>query len=149
MFLPRPLLTEIHVAPEAAEQEANLNGDDPSAVARMIEYMYTSEDSDSDEDVHSADQQGSYDANGEESNHAKIWNNLQVYVLAEKYNVKGLGSLAQTKSTALKGSDWTMSCYANLVRLVYETTISPNRGLRDIVKEVYSRDIPKLQVIED
>ena len=104
----------------------------------MLQFMYTADYDDCEDDASDASKSSDY---------TKIKNNINVYALAEKYDVRGLDALSKAKVELFKDSnDWMTAPFADLAKLVYETTSSNNRGLRDVIKTICAREI--LQLLE-
>ena len=62
----------------------------------------------------------------------------KVYILAEKYIIGGLKSLALSKFRTLALQCWDTNDFLNVVSEVYTSTIDADRGLRDVVLEIIS-----------
>jgi len=62
-------------------------------------------------------------------------NNVLTYAIAEKYNVAGLKDISRSKFVSRKWSNWSHEL-PTVVKTVYESTPSSDRGLRDAVIEV-------------
>lgn len=59
--------------------------------------------------------------------------NIHVYSIADKYDIVGLKQAARLKFSLISHYMLGTDVYPQIIRLVYETTPSSDRGLRDIV----------------
>lgn len=66
-------------------------------------------------------------------------NNVLVYALADKYDVKELKNLAKAKFRSLSYGDWDDESVLRVLQMVYGTTPGTDSGLRDEILHVYSR----------
>ncbi|KAF2493690.1 hypothetical protein BU16DRAFT_527918 [Lophium mytilinum] len=103
---------------EGQECVVNLNHDNAYAVDALLRYAYS----------------GKCDIFAESvASSRKALHYVQTYAIGAKYEVTGLQNLAKDYLRPLieahGGEEWL----ADVIRLVYETTISTDRGLRDIV----------------
>ncbi|KAL8869760.1 MAG: hypothetical protein Q9174_004026, partial [Haloplaca sp. 1 TL-2023] len=72
-------------------------------------------------------------------------NNALVYALAEKYDIKDLKDASQKKFAALcLNGRWYDDDILATMRTVYSTTLAGDRGLRDSILTVYSRNHSQL-----
>ncbi|KAF2493692.1 hypothetical protein BU16DRAFT_590340 [Lophium mytilinum] len=101
---------------EGEEGVVDLSHDDPGAVKAMIHYAYTGNCA-------------AFD-NAEDSQQAQHW--IQVYAIGSKYDFLGLKTKAKVYVEPILENNWDKDWFADMIRLVYGTTIS-DRGLRDIV----------------
>lgn len=65
-------------------------------------------------------------------------NNVLVYALAEKYDIETLKTMSRQKFARCSQYYWANDDVLTLLQLVYETTPSTDRGLRDIMLDIYS-----------
>lgn len=63
-------------------------------------------------------------------------NNALTYALAEKYDIQGLKELAKHKFKLRSSSGWTEANLLTLLEVVYNTTPTTDRGLRDIMSTI-------------
>jgi hypothetical protein len=56
----------------------------------------------------------------------------QVYALADKYDIPALKILATTKFEALATDSWNTTDFPHSIKVMYESTPSDDRGLRDV-----------------
>lgn len=71
-------------------------------------------------------------------------NNIQVYALAEKYHIPELKLLAKSKFVGQVDSLLHVGNYPDIIKLVYESTPSSDRGLRDVITLACSGVIRKM-----
>ncbi|KAF2663659.1 hypothetical protein BT63DRAFT_460775 [Microthyrium microscopicum] len=62
-----------------------------------------------------------------------------VYALAEKYQIHGLKTLARQKFSAQLNHHWTSSEFPAAMAEVYTSTVEQDRGLRDLVVQVFRK----------
>ena len=102
-----------------------LEHDDPATVERMVTFFYTS----------------NYDS-GNPDNTTKnevgpiLMANTLVYSIADKYDIKGLKTLAQAKFENLAFAAWECKDFPAIVAEVFDTTPDSDLGLRDIVSQI-------------
>lgn len=58
--------------------------------------------------------------------------NTMVYVLAEKYDIPDLKTLAVKKVQYSLKRHWDIPCFTSALRYIYENSLSSDRGLRDV-----------------
>ncbi|KAI4120666.1 MAG: hypothetical protein LQ341_007518, partial [Variospora aurantia] len=144
---------------EAQEGTMDLSDDDPEALRRLLQYLYTADYTDKEatfwpDDLKSTRtelEQGeatlgtsTLDAArpcSEPSMVAKpveaAWNNMLVYALAEKYDIGILKDLAKCKFILCLAPEkwaspvWNAESLIRLVQTVYTSTPAGDRGLRD------------------
>ncbi|KAI9672634.1 MAG: hypothetical protein M1831_000069 [Alyxoria varia] len=63
----------------------------------------------------------------------------RVYALAEKYGIHGLKALAKAKFETLSSESWDDPGFLDAVEEVYTTTIEQDRGLRDVILQVFRK----------
>ena len=95
-----------------------LSDDDPDTVERMLSYLYCSD----------------YES-GEDSSSG--FNNARVYAIAEKYDIPLLKELAKERFVKWAEDNWSHRDFPAVAREVYESTLSSDRGLRDVVSRLY------------
>jgi hypothetical protein len=80
---------------------------------------------------------------------SRLLNNVIVYAIAEKYDIFELKELAKTKF--LNQADTLMSSndYPEVIRTIYKSTPSTDRGLRDIVSRVCVTQVRELMENQD
>ncbi|KAL8920629.1 MAG: hypothetical protein Q9208_006111 [Pyrenodesmia sp. 3 TL-2023] len=74
-------------------------------------------------------------------NASAITNNVLVYALAEKYDIPLLKALAKEKFMACSAFDWDEETLYTMLELVYSTTPTSDRGLRNIISDICSTHI--------
>ncbi|CZR53758.1 uncharacterized protein PAC_03639 [Phialocephala subalpina] len=146
--------------PESINKEISLEEDDPDTVERMLAYLYTSGYCDGDysgpaasvasrEEV-LADVLEDEERSGstsqpitEEQDNASattdepsLLNNVLVYAIAEKYGIAELKEMAKAKFQSQVGGLLSAKEFPEIIRELYRSTPSSDRGLRDIVSQV-------------
>ncbi|KAL9003595.1 MAG: hypothetical protein Q9188_003546 [Gyalolechia gomerana] len=76
-----------------------------------------------------------------------VWNNVQVYALAEKYDVQPLKSLAAKRFRAGVKGEWETDDILTVLAEVYTTTPSTDRGLREDMLHVCERYSDELMAL--
>lgn len=116
-----------------------LEEDDPDTVGRMLEYIYTlgycekekqsistpGESMEQDDTTATADDTG-----------VQLLNNVYVYAIADKYFIEGLKQMAKEKFQSQAESLLFVGQFAEIIRELYGSTMSSDRGLRDIVSRI-------------
>jgi speckle-type POZ protein len=98
----------------------DLPEDEPSIVNAMLQYLYTFD----------------YNYAVDEKQDPLAVAHAKVYALADKYDIGPLKTVAGTKFKAAAELLAETPHFLQAIRLVYETTPSEDRGLRDITVEV-------------
>lgn len=65
-----------------------------------------------------------------------LLNNVHVYAIAEKYFIEGLKEMAKAKFRSQAESLLTVNEFPEIIRELYRSTPSSDRGLRDIVSQI-------------
>ncbi|KAF2493693.1 hypothetical protein BU16DRAFT_464682, partial [Lophium mytilinum] len=99
----------------------DLSHDDSYAVGAMIRYAYG----------------GQYGPAENPDPDEQALHHVHVYAIASKYNIPGLQAMAKDCLKTLADAHWDKDWFADIIRSVYETTISTDRGLRDVVLHVF------------
>ncbi|PYH75321.1 hypothetical protein BO82DRAFT_324270 [Aspergillus uvarum CBS 121591] len=134
--------------------------DDPRIVAKMIDYLYCADYEDCYESPIKELAQGSLElpkseeeqietssieenAESAESDMATVSSfpvkerrartNAEIYVLADKYQIEGLKTLAKQKMESCLQSNWTDTEFINTVQYVYRSNSPSHPELRDIL----------------
>jgi len=103
---------------EAASNTIDLEDDDPAIIRRMVNYMYQLD--------------YTYEPKAEhETSHMMI--DVQMYAIADKYDIPGLKRLAILKFRGLTNASWKTPAFPEAIKAIYETTPDSDRGLRDVV----------------
>lgn len=153
---------------EGHDARIDLTDDDPEALQRMFSYLYTTRYDDEDlvdeqgaedpsqatttpADVSAFDQivvtpnpeEKSHEATSEPAkvNAQAVLNNALVYALAEKYDIQSLKDLAKDKFEARSALPWDDDNLCTMLEVVYSTTPSTDRGLRDVAACICLRHI--------
>jgi uncharacterized Zn ribbon protein len=134
-------MTFSHCDKEAKTGIFDMADDDPESVERMISYMYTMDYEDGqdnevalvkDLDVFSSTKKVK---NGRKSIRVSmnpLLINTRVFIIGDKYDVKGLKDLAMTKYIAAISSYWNSASLVASLKLLYEETPTSERRLKDV-----------------
>ncbi|KAF2802155.1 uncharacterized protein BDZ99DRAFT_353924, partial [Mytilinidion resinicola] len=98
----------------------DLSHDDSYAVGAMIRYAYR-------------DHYGPAENLDPEE---QVLRHVHVHAIAAKYNIPGLQTMAKDYLKILVAEHWDKDWFADIIRSIYETTISSDRGLRDVVVDM-------------
>jgi len=107
---------------EAVSGVITLDDDRPETVKRMISFFYTF-DYDNGITIPSSTEQSVLSCCG-----------VREYAIAEKYDIKDLKALAQSRFSTWVTSNWNHPEFYSVVNEVYNSTPSNDRGLRDLVE---------------
>ncbi|KAL8992660.1 MAG: hypothetical protein Q9169_006931 [Polycauliona sp. 2 TL-2023] len=155
---------------EAASNEIKLPEDEPMAVERMLKFLYTGDYDDTDnEDSQTAQVLLSRDpspgdtnacghglSDGSKAPHkaakapvqvnvAALMNTIDVYTLADKYDMLYLQVFAKSRFKARANDEWATVDIVTIMPIVYSTTPDSNRGLRKIMLDVCLRSTERLK----
>ena len=135
---------------------------DPETVGRMIEYIYTSDYCDGNRSGQAAaivapGEVLDDDAVGDENRSISksqesidqddttaipdgvgqwLLNNVLVYAIAERYFIEGLKEMARVKFRSQAENLLSVKEFPEIIRELYQSTLSSDRGLRDIVSHI-------------
>ncbi|PVH91084.1 hypothetical protein DM02DRAFT_546495, partial [Periconia macrospinosa] len=112
---------------ESANGVIDLKGDDVSVVEAMLEFIYTHD----------------YNAIGEGVSSPMLFN-INVYGLADKYDVPELKSRAKQKFENTVEICWDMDDFPYAITQVYQSTPLSDRGLRELVVDTACKHIQSL-----
>ncbi|KAK5740480.1 hypothetical protein LTR17_004517 [Elasticomyces elasticus] len=116
---------------EAETGVITLKEDDPSAVAATLDYMYNFDYPD--------------DANVENTEPiSPILFNLQVYVLADKYDIPYLGQIARAEFCQRVNEGWKDAAFAEVAALVFGDDAGAASQFRDVVVGVATEHCSEL-----
>ncbi|KAF5621974.1 hypothetical protein F52700_10848 [Fusarium sp. NRRL 52700] len=110
---------------EGSEGNIRIDDFDPDVVDAMLRFMYSFEYS-SDHDT------------------PRMVFDVRVYQIADKYGITALKNEVKKQFKAAVASEWTANDFSVAANLVYVTTPSRDRGLRDIVMETIRENIDYL-----
>ncbi|KID82461.1 btb/poz [Metarhizium guizhouense ARSEF 977] len=110
---------------ESSEKKIEIKDFDATVVEAMLRFMY------------------SFDYSNIYSTSTMIYD-AQVYQIADKYDVPALKTHAKEKFGASIAAGWSLDDYPLAATVVYESTPSEDRGLRDLVVETSRENIDKL-----
>ncbi|KAK2055578.1 hypothetical protein LY76DRAFT_628232 [Colletotrichum caudatum] len=123
----------VHRAIEASNGVISLLDDEPYVVDMMIQYFYRLDYQLLDSNNHSQSLEQQDDC----TDLSGLFLHAKVYAIAEKYVVGGLKDLAVTKFRTAAETTWDTGDFLNAAREAYNSTIDTDRGLRDVVLEVF------------
>jgi hypothetical protein len=142
-------------------------------VKRMISYLYTLDYEDeehfdakamdslvglpvTDEEVEATSVRAQKKRRLTEESRPALFSSVRVYAIAEKYDIPALKALAKERFSEWAKSNWSHKDFPILVREVFESTPSSDRGLRDVVSQLCAKYVKPLtqgngvlDVIED
>jgi len=126
---------------EAASGVITLDDDHPEAVKRMISFFYTL-DYDNGITIPSFTFLG-HTKIGSASTEQSVLSccGVREYAIAEKYDIKDLKALAQSRFSTWVKSNWNHPEFHSVVNEVYNSTPSNDRGLRDVVESIVKENV--------
>ncbi|KPM39352.1 hypothetical protein AK830_g7204 [Neonectria ditissima] len=110
---------------ESSEKKIAITDFDASVVEAMLRFMYA------------------FDYTNVYSTSTMVYD-AQVYQIADKYDVPALKAHAQKKFGLAITTSWSMDDFPLAITVVYESTPSADRGLRDLVVEISRKNIDQL-----
>ncbi|KAF2496366.1 hypothetical protein BU16DRAFT_509359 [Lophium mytilinum] len=106
---------------EATDGVIDLSHDDSDAVRAMLEFAYTA----------------SYPCpKGATSERLRALHEVAVYGIGHKYEIPSLQEHALGRFCCFVSSEWEQEYFPDVVRAIYESTPSSDRGLRDYVVNI-------------
>jgi len=118
-----------------------LVGDRPAAVRRMLTFLYGRDYDDAEPEEQNRTQESGgkgtesapTESNPPPDAPSNLLNNVEVYALADKYDITNLKKLAASKVRHCVECRPTTAALSAAVQLAYTSTPSHDRGLRDIL----------------
>jgi hypothetical protein len=121
--------------------------DDPATVERMISYMYTFDYRDEEHRDHRdlclessiCNIPSRYESHEhrniihQEKDQPALLSSVRVYAIADKYDIPSLKRLAKERFESWAKKNWAREDFSDIVREIFESTPTSDRGLRDIV----------------
>lgn len=112
-----------------------LDNDDPRCVEAMISFMYNLEyevfENDLDYEICEGGQ-------GERSEGSAMLFDVQMYQMADKYEIASLKGVCKKGYHRWATKHWTLLLFSRSITEIYSTTPREDRGLRDIVTDISS-----------
>ncbi|KAL8737714.1 MAG: hypothetical protein Q9181_001432 [Wetmoreana brouardii] len=128
----------IHLELEGESLSVDLKEEDPVLVGKLVHYLYhfdyVDDDKSEDNDNGTKDHEGHPAQQSSESCALSI--NTGMYVMGDRYNLVALKNLARAKFSAALPSGWKQDNFPNVIRIIYDQTLTTDRGLRDRVLPV-------------
>jgi hypothetical protein len=119
----------------------------------MIDYLYKLDyDENSASDTEVEDNPSQVNSKTTAESNEMVSSSLlhaEVYAMGEKYGIPGLKDLAQRKFEHAVTNGWQDATFCSVVRSVYESTNSNDRGLRDIVTKIACQNAGILKSRQD
>ncbi|KAI8668585.1 hypothetical protein NCS57_00670100 [Fusarium keratoplasticum] len=110
---------------ESSEKKIEIKDFDASVVEAMLRFMY------------------SFDYSNIYGTSTMVYD-AQVYQIADKYDVPALKACSKDKFGVAITTGWSMDDFPLAIAVVYESTPSADRGLRDLAVETSQKNIDKL-----
>ena len=148
----------------SANQMITFRNDDPPTFNRMLIYLYTGDYPDG--IIPSAQQPLTLDecsispyvralmptsatAPKVHSTDDKLMNNVNLYIMAEKYDLHHLKGRAMTRFHDLMGNETPNEKLVPVINAIYECTKPGDSGLREIITETFAQNINIVLASED
>lgn len=116
----------------------DLEDDDPSTVARMINFLYLQ---DYDESV--TNEEASKEGYG------RLLINTMVYIIGDKYDIQPLKNLAKKKYEAALVTDWNTPSFSASLELLYEELPESDICLTSLALHVACKNVEELKNREE
>ncbi|KAL8778190.1 MAG: hypothetical protein Q9213_007526 [Squamulea squamosa] len=132
----------------------NLENENPALIAKLVEYLYGFDYDDSDSEPNEVDQTDDKNNNDDDQDQpvpqtcGKLALHAAMYVTADKYDVSTLKVLALAKFSTALVDRWDKEDLSEVIRFVYENTVSSDRGLRGSLVPILVQHKQKLRTDE-
>ncbi|KAL8770438.1 MAG: hypothetical protein Q9209_003864 [Squamulea sp. 1 TL-2023] len=110
---------------EAKAGTVDLKEENPSIINKLVQYLYNCDYSEPD-DVETGHGTG------------KLAFNATMYTIGDRYLLNGLKDLAKAKFAAALPDGWNKESLPDVIRFIYENTLSDDRGLRECLVPILS-----------
>lgn len=144
---------------EGETSRLDLQEESPAVVAKLVNYLYTCDYDDcildfSGHDSEDNNANGSEEASNEDSRErsksqafmpGKLALHARMYVVGDMYRVDQLKLLAQAKFSAALVNCWDKEDFPEIIRFIYDNTVSSDRGLRESLVPVLLQQKDKLR----
>ncbi|PQE06300.1 BTB POZ domain protein [Rutstroemia sp. NJR-2017a BBW] len=119
---------------EAVTGEINLPDDHPAILERLIKFLYTGDfdATPSPSEVVAEEPSGEVGSETVNGSLDTLTICTRIFVMAEKYDIPALKTLAKTKFEAAVSSDWNTSALSESLRLMYDGLPDSDRLLKDV-----------------
>ncbi|KAL8967638.1 MAG: hypothetical protein Q9183_002821 [Haloplaca sp. 2 TL-2023] len=112
---------KVHRVVEGETQCIELKEEDPNMVDALVDYLYCFDYTDGRQIQSTVQSSG--------SNTLSI--NANMYIIGDKYNLRDLKTLAKQKFQTALSSSWNKENLPDVIRTIYDNTLSSDRALRD------------------
>lgn len=130
---------------EGKTNRLDLQEESPAVVAKLVNYLYTCDYDDSvldfpEHDSEDNNANGSEEASNEDSRErsdsqafmpGKLALHARMYVVGDQYCIDQLKLLAKIKFSAALVNCWDKEDFPEIIRFIYDNTVSKDRGLRE------------------
>ncbi|KAL9023299.1 MAG: hypothetical protein Q9196_007287, partial [Gyalolechia fulgens] len=124
---------------EAETATIDLKEVDPLMINELIHYLYNSD----------YDDGGHSDDGGKRNESEKLAFNVGMYIVGDRFDVSNLKELAREKFAAAVVEGWSGDGLPDIVRTIYDNTLSTDRGLRDCLMSTLQKHKMALRDNED
>ncbi|KAL8758873.1 MAG: hypothetical protein Q9199_001162 [Rusavskia elegans] len=101
-----------------------LKEENPEVIAKLVDYFYKFDYDDGNDD-------NRQQPDAQSSAPTKLAFNALMYAAGDKYDIGGLQLLAKAKFSAALVEGWNKEDLPEVIRFIYENTVSSDRGLRE------------------
>ncbi|KAF7859656.1 hypothetical protein EAF04_008735 [Stromatinia cepivora] len=115
----------------------DLVDDDPSTVARMINFFYLQDYDDSETNEEAKEGYG------------RLLINTMVYIIGDKYDIQGLKTLAKRKYEAAIDTEWNTPSFSASLELIYEELPESDTCLTSLALQTAGKHVKELKDKEE
>ncbi|KAI4099365.1 MAG: hypothetical protein LQ339_006040 [Xanthoria mediterranea] len=154
---------------EGKTSRLDLQEENPAVVAKLVNYLYTcdyddcvfdfpghdSEDSNAKESEEASNEDSRERSKSQAFKPGELALHARMYVVGDMYCVDQLKLLAKAKFSAALVNDWDKEDFPEIIRFIYDNTVSSDRGLRESLvptllqhKEILRADDTFMNVVE-
>ena len=144
---------------EGKTRRLDLQEENPAVVAKLVSYLYTCDYDDCVLDFPAHDSEDNNANGGEKASNedsrersksqafmpGKLALHARMYVAGDMYRVDQLKLLAKAKFSTALGDGWDKEDFPEIIRFIYDNTVSSDRGLRESLAPILLQHQGKLR----
>ncbi|KAJ8061742.1 hypothetical protein OCU04_009539 [Sclerotinia nivalis] len=127
----------LRLVQESVTGVLDLVDDDPSTVARMINFFYLQDYDDSETNEEAKEGYG------------RLLINTMVYIIGDKYDIQGLKTLAKRKYEAAIDTEWNAPSFSASLELMYEELPESDTCLTSLALQTAGKHVKELKDKEE